>query len=223
MMDTDLLTERLTGLTDTVDLPGTTTNDDIGRGRRRLRWRRTVAAAGSLAAVAAISGGAWALGLGRYEEVPVAHAPADRQDKVEGDVAADGPALTRDEQLEGVFAEAESAGYSLDEVLAMVGLVRDSFGSEEPVSVAIGEATSWKDSGAPTCPAGWSCEDADVKDASRAKLASKGETSQVVAQFPDRVLVLTYTSADSVGPDLAYRASADTNTEIHLLGDDPSS
>lgn len=208
-MDTDLLTERLHHLGDAAPVPPTAPADDVRRGRRRLRRNRVLAVAGTATAVAALAGVGFAVtGSTSTTADRAAAPPAAGQPAPEGD--------TDEARLAGVLVGevVESGGeYRIAYLLATAAVIEKEMGDRPWATLGVGEAPSWKASGAPDCPAGWTCEAADVKGASRAKLATDGTVSQVVAKFPKQVLVLSL-STERGSTQRAYTST--TTPDVHL-------
>ncbi|MDQ6523663.1 hypothetical protein RB608_08645 [Nocardioides sp. LHD-245] len=206
LIDTELAA-RLYHLTDGAPVPVVPTVDDVRRGRGRLRRRRLarVGAGGTTLAVATVTG--LALGVPGTQHAapapiaqqpPVAQAPRPAPQQAPGEaVAAEVQDLAR--------SAPGGAGVTLAQMLAMTDVLDDDLGGGQTMHVGIGTPTSWQDARADQCPAGWDCRDVDVADASRAKVATKDVTTQVIAEFPEGIAVLSFTGADEFPADLAFR------------------
>jgi len=187
MTDTDLA-ERLHHLAAHAPVPVVTTADDVRRGRRRLRRRRLAEAGGAALAVAAVTG--LALGAAGPQRATVPDpAPAGR------------PAAGQVEDLVRARGEVDVTKAQL---LALTEQLEGTFDVRRTRLLALGGSTSWADARADQCPAGWTCQDVDVEGASRAKIASDGTSAQAIAEFPEGVVVVTFSSAAAVPGGLPY-------------------
>ncbi|MCR1786530.1 hypothetical protein KVF89_28610 [Nocardioides carbamazepini] len=208
LIDTDLAA-RLYHLSDGAPVPTVATADDVRRGRGRLRRRRLarVGAGGTTLAVATVTGLALGVpGTQQAAPAPTAQQPpavqAPQQAPRQVPQQAPGEAVAA--KVEALARTQGHAVVRLDQLLAMSSVLEDDFG-RETTQLAIGASVTWQGAGADECPAGWDCRDADVADASRAKVASDDTTTQVIAEFPQGVVILSFTTADAFPADLAYR------------------
>ncbi|WP_436700212.1 hypothetical protein [Nocardioides sp. BYT-33-1] len=209
LIDTDLAA-RLAHLTDAAPVPAVPTADDVRRGRGRLRRRRLAraGAGGTTLAVAAVTGLALGVPGGQQAAAP-APGPAAQ---VAPPVQPQAPQAPRSAPRDAVAAKAPDlarapgdAGVTLAQMLAMSEVLDDDLGGGQTMHLSIGTPDSWQEAGADRCAAGWDCRDVDVADASRAKVASAGATSQVIAEFPQGIAVLSFTTADAFPATLAFR------------------
>jgi hypothetical protein len=207
----DLLEAQLAGrlhdLAEGVALPRATPEDDVRRGRGRLRRNRALGVAGSAATLAVLAGAGFAVAgpptADRAVTPPAVTSPAERP-------AAKGeqqPRLT--DEIAGLAADQPAKGgrdaFTLAEMAAMSEVFEDRLPAGGVQWLGIGRATSWRSSGATDCPAGWTCEDVAVRGAPRARWASSGPVRQLVADLPSGVLVLSVNAADERPAELAYR------------------
>jgi hypothetical protein len=206
LIDTDLAA-RLAHLTDAAPVPAVPTADDVRRGRGRLRRRRLAraGAGGTTLAVAAVTGLALGVPAGQQAAAPAPGPASQAAPPVQPQAPHSAP---RDEVAAKVEALARTpgdAGVTLAQMLAMSEVLDDDLGGGQTMHLSIGTPDSWQEAGADRCAAGWDCRDVDVADASRAKVASAGATSQVIAEFPQGIAVLSFTTADAFPATLAFR------------------
>ncbi len=214
-LDERLLTERLHRLAahpGPADLAGLAAHpaDDVRRGRTRLRRTRWAAAGGATAAVAALSTGVLALagtgGLGtttpdREAPAPVAAPPAPREQprlpqEVRVPEAAQGG-------LAAALREAPGARDDWADDLAAMGAVLDGQ-VVDVMQLGIGDLPSWQGAGVADCPDTWTCDDVQVAGASKARSATRGPVTQLVAEFPEHVLTVAVSTGD-FGAGFAWR------------------
>jgi hypothetical protein len=223
------LTDRLHRLAEEVELPQSTPEDDVRRGQGRLRRRRALTVAGSGAAVAALVGAGFAVTgsaptADRAIAPPAVEQPASER-RVPDRIEKERLESSRDDQLQHLLVDglvgevvAESKGtYRLSYLLAATEALEDELGARSWVKIGVGEAASWKASGAPDCPAGWTCEDVDVRGADRARLATSDTVSQVVVEFPEQVLIVSLSTEDRPA-DGAYTGTTSPNTYFLIKG-----
>lgn len=205
LIDTDLAA-RLYHLTDGAPVPVVPTAEDVRRGRGRLRRRRLARVGASSTTLAAATVTGLALGVPGGQQ---AAAPAPDPVVQEAPAAQAPQAAPRDAVAAEVQDLARSApggaGVTLAQMLAMTDVLDDDLGGGRTMHLSIGTPASWQGAGADQCAAGWDCRDVDVADASRAKVAAKDATTQVIAEFPDGIAVLSFTGADEFPADLAFR------------------
>lgn len=214
-MDTDLLTERLHLLAEHAPLPGTTPADDLARGRRRNRRRRTAVAAGMVAACTA-TGVVWtAAGDG------AGHA-ADPAPPVAGN----GPAeAAGDDLADRAVVLGEQPGSTEWERLAIpeaalratVAVLQQHADPSSYRILALGAGRDWADLVPAACPAAWTCSPVAVDGAGQAMLAETDDVAQVAAEFPEGSVVVTIAADDLHDVDLAY-GGADAD-RIRFEGD----
>lgn len=196
LIDTDLAA-RLHRLSDGAPVPTLAPADDVRRGRGRLRRRRLAqaGAGGATLVIAAVAG--LALGFPTAEQSPTPAAAAGSA----GGQTRQG--LDADAARELVRARGD-VEVTMAQLMTMTDALEAAFGDRRPPGLAIGTARTWADAGAEHCPAGWDCRDADVADASRAKVASDGSSAQVVAELPQGVVVMSFLGPGADPAGLAY-------------------
>ncbi|WP_418057974.1 hypothetical protein [Pimelobacter simplex] len=218
MNDTDLLTDRLHHLSDRAPVPPVAPAEDVRRGRGRLRRRRLAAVAGT-AAVAVTIGGVALTGGGPGAVTSVdPAAPAAPAAPVAPPAAQDLRSLVDELRVGGVRSgEVGPDDLTVVDLSALAAVIESVHGIERYRHVAIAHAPSWRWAGATDCAAGWTCEPLAIDGARRARTATDGTTSQVVAQFPRSVVIISFSDADDFPAELAYGRTA--GTPLRSVGD----
>ncbi|WP_435771625.1 hypothetical protein [Nocardioides sp. SYSU DS0651] len=218
----DRLGDRLHRLASEVEVPGFAPGDDVRRGRGRLRRNQALAAAGSVVTVAALAGAATTLGGAPAGEEQAATTPAaEQRQRPAAPKAAEAPGRTPvgtlEQRLGEVATDDEGSG-QLAQLQAVAAALDDQLGDQPWVRLGMGAAPTWEETGAADCPTGWTCEDVAVEGASRARLATKAGVSQVAAEFPGQVVVVTVTTWDRPA-DHAYTGTTGTDEYFAIRGD----
>ncbi|WP_408896666.1 hypothetical protein ACJ5H2_17255 [Nocardioides sp. R1-1] len=196
-MSETLLSERITALADDIAAPATAPYDDLVRGRRRVRRRRARVAAGTLVVVTgAVAVGALVPGPGAPDRV--ATDPAGRRPHQ--------PTAVEPERLvDRITSLRRDRGHAI--TVRDLQAVSDAMaeGLAGPLGwLSVGAAPSWQAAGADTCPAGWTCADATVRGADRARWAHAGTVHQLAVDFDGRVDVFTVNQVDARPAEVAW-------------------
>lgn len=198
-MNDTVLDERIHALAAAIPAPVVPAYDDLLRGRRlRQRRRRAGIAAGSVAAAAVVVAG-----------VALGAAPSDRAADPEPRPLQPAAALPVPEARDGALVQqldrlgGEEGSITVRELRAVADALVDRI-SGHLGWLSVGAADSWQATGADTCPAGWTCEDAAVRGADRARWAESGTVHQLVVDLDGRVSLFTVNQADARPSDVAW-------------------
>lgn len=195
------LTEQIHRLAEGLEAPPGDADGDLVRGRARLRRRRTTLAGGVLT-VALAGGLAWSA-LDTDSAPPVAGEPATIQPGAPADLRDDLEARVRELAAPTRSREDELPAITVRQLRWITDALVDRVSG--PLGwLSVGTSDSWQASGAEACPRGWTCEDAQVRGADRARWAEAGTVHQLAVEVDGHVHLFTLNGADERPAEVAW-------------------